>query len=132
MTQADAVARATAVGLGAGLVAFQVALAAGVPWGELAWGGQHPGTLPPGYRVASSVSAVVWSGAVVAAARHGRARWSGTACTAYTIVTAIGTAMNAASPSPPERYLWTPVAAALSLSLGRLAWSSREGAHVGQ
>lgn len=34
---------------------FQLALAGGAPWGAAAWGGQHSGTLPVPYRVASGV-----------------------------------------------------------------------------
>lgn len=37
------------------ICAFQLALAGGAPWGAAAWGGQHTGTLPPPYRVASGV-----------------------------------------------------------------------------
>ena len=37
---------------------FQLALAAGAPWGEAAWGGRHEGTLPTGLRVASGVAGV--------------------------------------------------------------------------
>ena len=50
---------AAAVGF-AGIAVYQVALALGVPFGSTAWGGTHPGTLPPGLRVASAVGAVLW------------------------------------------------------------------------
>lgn len=39
--------------------AFQTALAAGAPWGAAAWGGDHHGTLPVGYRLGSAGSAAV-------------------------------------------------------------------------
>ena len=61
-------ARPVAVALSGALVAFQVALAAGAPWGEVSWGGGHVGVLPEQLRVASGVSAVLWSGALLAAA----------------------------------------------------------------
>ena len=38
---------------------FQVALALGAPWGALAWGGQHGGTLPAGYRWGSAFANIV-------------------------------------------------------------------------
>ena len=38
---------------------FQLALAAGAPWGAAAWGGTHPGVLPVRYRIGSVVAAVV-------------------------------------------------------------------------
>ncbi|HET9880007.1 MAG TPA: hypothetical protein VFQ81_11990 [Candidatus Limnocylindria bacterium] len=37
---------------------FQLALAAGAPLGAMAWGGGHPGVLPPRLRVASAVVGV--------------------------------------------------------------------------
>jgi hypothetical protein len=49
---------AAAVGF-AGIAAYQVALALGAPFGSAAWGGAHPGTLPPGLRVASDVGAAL-------------------------------------------------------------------------
>ena len=124
MSRAEPAARVVAVGLGAGLVTFQVALAAGAPWGSLAWGGQHPGTLPTGLRAGSAASAVIWAGAVAAAATSSSSARSRRACAAYGILSAVGTVMNALSPSPPERTLWTPVAGALALSFGVLARST--------
>ena len=38
---------------------FQLGLALGAPWGKAAWGGQNPGVLPTGLRVASGLAAVV-------------------------------------------------------------------------
>ncbi|MCI0679398.1 MAG: hypothetical protein L0Z63_10210 [Actinobacteria bacterium] len=38
---------------------FQLALAAGAPWGVAAWGGRHPGVLPTRLRIASVVVALV-------------------------------------------------------------------------
>ncbi len=46
----------------AGAVAFQLALSAGVPWGEYAMGGAYPGQYPPGLRVAALLQARVWTG----------------------------------------------------------------------
>jgi len=56
-------ARPLAVVLACGLavvVAFQVSLVAGAPWGAAAWGGSQPGQLPAGLRVASAFSAAFW------------------------------------------------------------------------
>ena len=49
------------------VVGFQVALAAGAPWGEYAIGGRVPGRFPPPMRVAAVVQAVVlgWLALVV-------------------------------------------------------------------
>jgi hypothetical protein len=45
---------------------FQVALAAGAPWGEYAYGGTRTGKLPVGFRINSVVAALV----MVAIAGH--------------------------------------------------------------
>lgn len=41
------------------LTVFQLLLAGGAPLGALAWGGQDPGALPKGKRVASGASALL-------------------------------------------------------------------------
>lgn len=114
-------ARVVAVSGSAGLVAFQVALAAGAPWGRLAWGGRHERALPTELRVASAASALMWGGAVVAAATTSHSPAVTRVRTAYGVLAGVGTVMNAVSPSRPERLLWTPVAAAMAGSLGALA-----------
>ena len=99
---------------------FQVALAAGAPWGAAAWGGAHPGVLPENLRVASAVSAVVYAalGAVCATGLVGstaRRR----ILTGASGLMAVGTVMNLASPSLVEKALWSPVAATLAVLLWR-------------
>ena len=54
----DIIVVAATAGL-AVVAAFQVALAAGAPWGRAAWGGQHQGRLPARLRIASAVAAGV-------------------------------------------------------------------------
>ncbi|HBX82715.1 MAG TPA: hypothetical protein DEG88_14300 [Propionibacteriaceae bacterium] len=110
-----------AVTLSAALVGFQVALAAGAPWGEFAWGGSNAGVLPRKLRVASGVSALLWTGALVAAASRSDAPDVRRVRAGYGVLAAVGTLMNAASPSVKERLIWTPVAAGLALSHGVLA-----------
>ena len=111
-----------------GITGFQVALAAGAPWGRLAWGGSHEGTLPDGLRVASGAAAVVWGAATVAVAAElprpvaGRRlvlRGVGTVCAA-------GAVLNLVSPSPAERTLWAPVSAAVAV----LAWRAARAVAV--
>ncbi len=41
------------------VVGFQVALAAGAPWGEYAMGGRFPGRFPPAMRAGALVQAVI-------------------------------------------------------------------------
>jgi len=43
----------------AGVVAFQIALAVGAPWGEFAMGGAFPGQFPPALRIAALVQATL-------------------------------------------------------------------------
>ncbi len=103
-----------------GVAAFQVALAAGAPWGAAAWGGTNPGVLPPGLRAASAGSAIAYA-LLAATAGSGlvpeRARRRVLTGAAGLMV--VGTALNLASPSGVERALWTPVAAALAVLLWR-------------
>jgi hypothetical protein len=110
------------------VVAFQLALVAGAPWGAAAYGGADTGRLPSELRVASGVQALFWVfAAMVALSRGGLtspvpyalSRWVMWVLTALLVV---GAVMNAASSSPWERYGWAPfilALAALSLRLAR-------------
>jgi len=112
------VAVAGVVVLGA-LAVFQLLLVAGAPLGRFAWGGQYV-VLPTGLRVGSAISIVLYgffallilqaAGAVdvLPEAMVGPAIW---VLTAYF---AIGIVMNAVSRSRPERFVMTPVVAALT------------------
>ncbi|MDT0165895.1 hypothetical protein Q9R32_10020 [Actinotalea sp. AC32] len=103
------------------LVAFQVALAAGAPWGHLAWGGQNEGLLPGRLRVGSAVSVLLYAlFAVVALDRAGLVDvlpdgFTAVACWVLTGYLTLGVLMNLASRSRAERLVMTPVAAALAL-----------------
>ncbi len=71
MNKVGFAARAHAV-VCVGVIAFQVALAAGAPWGAIAMGGAFPGQFPPELRVAAVVQAVLLAGlALVVLARVG-------------------------------------------------------------
>ena len=58
MTQIAALVAVVLLGV---IVVFQAALALGAPLGYAAWGGAHPGALPPRLRTASAVTALVIS-----------------------------------------------------------------------
>ena len=102
------------------LVVFQLALALGAPWGRLAWGGQHPGTLPVGYRVGSAASILIY--AFLASIVLDRGGVIGLYPAGFSVVATwvvfgfltLGVLMNAVSRSKPERYLMTPVALVLA------------------
>lgn len=98
------------------VVGFQVALAAGAPWGVYAMGGRFPGRFPPAMRAGALVQAVILmllALVVLDQARVVALGWT----TALpwlawgpVLVSAISLAMNAASRSAVERRTWVPVA----------------------
>jgi hypothetical protein len=96
------------------IVSFQLGLAAGMPWGQAAMGGQYPGTFPPRLRIASLVQLVILI--VLAAVVLIRADlildgFRSPASWAIWIVVgfaAIATILNLITPSPLERKLWAP------------------------
>ncbi|TFC56044.1 hypothetical protein E3O62_13145 [Cryobacterium sp. TMT2-15-1] len=104
------------------IAAFQVALAAGAPWGEAALGGINPGVLPDEFRVSSAMQGVFY----VALAGVVGTRWASTTLRrrvlyGATVLLFVGAVMNLASPSFVERMLWTPVTVALVIALWRAA-----------
>jgi hypothetical protein len=103
------------------VASFQAALALGAPWGRAAWGGAHR-RLPDGLRIASAVAMVLWlAAALVVLGRadygwspipSGVARWGTWVLFGLLVV---GTLMNLASRSRPERLIQTPIAAVLAI-----------------
>jgi len=120
----------------AGVVAFQLALAAGAPWGAYAMGGAFPGQFPSALRIAALVQAALLVGmAAVVMARAGPilagwsrvSRWLVWGVVAFAAVSLV---LNLITPSAGERAIWAPVALLLLISsavvaikgpLGRLA-----------
>ncbi|MDE9367552.1 hypothetical protein PZ938_18185 [Luteipulveratus sp. YIM 133132] len=102
--------------------AFQVALAGGAPWGRASYGGAHQGVLPTRLRMVSGVAALGYgTGAALIVSGAGSPRSRVIAFTGLSVLMGIGSATNAASRSPIERAVWTPVSAAAA----GLAWRSR-------
>jgi len=102
--------------------AFQTALALGAPWGQAAYGGTRHGTLPNHLRTISGVTALAYgSSAILIMRGSGTPRARSRAYTALSALMGIGVIANAASRSPVERAIWTPVTAATAV----LAWRSR-------
>jgi hypothetical protein len=69
-TLVEGVVTAAAVGM-VGIALFQLAIAAGAPLGPAAWGGNHPGPLPAGLRIASGVAVIAWTFAALVVLRRG-------------------------------------------------------------
>jgi hypothetical protein len=108
MSVHQAVAVTAAGGFGV-VVAFQVALALGAPWGAAAWGGTTHGPLPANLRIASAVAGTVWAVAAVIVLRRAGCHvvalptglaWWGTWILVG--VLAVGAVMNLASAVHPR------------------------------
>ncbi|KOX12080.1 hypothetical protein ADK67_47700 [Saccharothrix sp. NRRL B-16348] len=129
--------RAAAVA-GTGFVAvsvFQALLAAGIPLGRAAYGGEVA-ELPPALRVASGVATAFWLVAAAVVLRRGgyRVRWvparvakSGT--WVLVVLLTVGLLMNLASSSPWERFGWAPIIAALAALCLAVARGHRPAVH---
>lgn len=110
------------------IVAFQLALAFGAPWGAMAWGGKNPGVLPTRLRIASAVVAVVVYPLVIAVVLASSGligdEWLPVDRTPIMWVLAgllgVGALMNFASHSRPER-LWGAVALTIALCCAIIA-----------
>lgn len=99
-----------------GVIAFQIALALGAPWGAYAMGGAFPGQFPPALRVAALIQAALLAGmAVIVLARAGLILpgWSRAARWLIWLIVAfsgLSLFLNLITPSAGERALWAPVA----------------------
>lgn len=109
------------------LAIFQVLLAFGVPLGRFAWGGQHR-VLPMALRMGSVTSIAIY--AMVAAVIAARAdlislNVSDSVIEVTTWVAtgyfSLGTLLNLASRSKPERMVMTPLCAVMGILCGVVA-----------
>lgn len=95
-------------------IGFQVALAAGAPWGEYAMGGRYPGRFPLRLRVAAVMQAAVLAvlGAIVLTSAGLVASPLAAPWLIWLVVafSAASLFVNAISRSPGERRIWVPVA----------------------
>lgn len=103
------------------LTAFQLALAAGAPWGRAAFGGAWPGVLPTGIRITSLVfGLIVYPLVILYVLDAGEVRefdWLPAQSVVMWVLVAffaIGGVMNLVSRSKIER-LWAPVSALLAI-----------------
>ena len=114
-----------------GVIAFQIALAAGAPWGAYAMGGAFPGQFPPALRIAAVIQAVLLAGlAAVILARawlilpgwSRASRWLAWVVVAFSVVSFI---LNLITPSAGERAIWAPTAFLLLISSLTVTWPER-------
>jgi hypothetical protein len=105
-----------------GVVAFQIALVAGAPWGAYAMGGASPGQYPPALRIGAIIQAVLIAGmAAVILARAGLILpgWSRMSLWLVWVVvalTALSLILNLITPSAGERAIWAPILALLLIT----------------
>lgn len=130
-------ARAAAVGA-AGIVGadigFQLALAAGAPWGRAAWGGAAD-RLPPVLRLASGLASIVLVGVGLVVLRRGGFtvpaplpdRWLARTCWVLAVLAGVNTIANLASASELERNLMAPAAGTLAVLCAVLALKDAGG-----
>lgn len=101
---------------------FQVALAAGAPWGRFVWGGQHAGVLPTRFRVGSALSPLLYAAfALVVLDRAGELDVVGDGAArvltwAVFAFMAFGVVLNGISRSRHERFTMTPVVLVLAVT----------------
>ena len=104
------------------VIAFQLALALGAPWGSYAMGGVFPGRFPPRMRVAAVVQAellglvaaiVLASANVVFQMLDPELRWL---IWLPVAVSAAAVVLNLITPSAGERRIWVPVSLVLLAS----------------
>lgn len=111
------------------VIAFQLALVAGAPWGAVTQGGRVAGTLPAGARAVALLSAAVLAGFIMIvraraapATRFPRAIWG------VVIYCVLGMVANAATPSDAERAIWLPVVTVMCLTSWHVARQPRRAA----
>jgi hypothetical protein len=104
------------------LILFQLALAAGAPWGGYAMGGRFPGRFPTALRLAALTQAALiaaMAGIVLARAGIGLVGWAAASRRLVWVVVAVSAVtlvLNLITPSAAERAIWAPVAFALLVS----------------
>ncbi len=92
--------------------AMHIALAAGAPLGRFTVGGRFPGRLPPIWRGLALVQAGLLVGMALVVLDRGGVCSTGLPSALFwpvTGLTVLTFLANAASPSRPERRLWTPI-----------------------
>ncbi len=113
-----------------GVIAFQIALAAGAPsWGAFAMGGAFPGQFPPALRIGALIQAAVlgaMAAVVLARAQLILPSWNRVSRWLMWFVVAFAALslfLNLITPSAGERAIWAPTALLLLASSAVVAFS---------
>jgi len=108
------------------LALFQIALAVGTPWGNMAWGGTHR-VLPPALRIGSMIVALLSVFGVAVALQVGNIAQMSLpqvvlrpALGAFAVLFAMSFVANALSSSRAERRQGIPLTLVLTISCGLL------------
>lgn len=98
------------------VVAFQIGLTLGAPWGAYAMSGAFPGQFPPSLQISALVQAallLVFAGIVIARSGIGLRWWARASRWLVLFVVVFGAVsllLNLITPSAGERMIWAPVA----------------------
>ena len=101
---------------------FQIALAAGMPWGHLAMGGRYPGKFPPNMRVGAVIQGALLAflGVIVLSradvAFPGLSNLSNILVWVAFAISGISLVLNLITQSKWERILWAPVGFLMTVS----------------
>jgi len=116
-------------GLTSVIVLFQIALAAGVPWGSVSMGGKFPGKYPPKMRFVAVVNALILIFiALIALLRAGIVLYEYFNISKYAIwgvvaFTVLSLFLNLITPSKWERRIWAPVVFVMLITSAIIAFS---------
>ena len=97
------------------IMLFQMALALGAPWGEMAMGGKFPGRFPPMLRIGAILQMLLLAFAVlVVLSRAGLVlesyfEFSKSAIWFVVALCVVSATLNTITPSKKERMLWSPI-----------------------
>ncbi|MEK3885520.1 hypothetical protein [Paenibacillus sp. PL2-23] len=104
------------------VVIFQLALAAGAPWGSAAMGGKYPGKLPPAMRVSALIQVLIlalFASIVLSKSGIIWSEWHSFASAAIWFVVgflALNIVLNTITRSKWERIIWAPIALVLFIT----------------
>lgn len=115
----SAIIFAAAMGI---VILFQLALAAGMPWGSIAMGGKYPGKYPPIMRAVAIIQIVILAGvASIVLSKVGLIlpEWDSFATKGIWFVVGfslLATILNIITKSVWERRIWAPISLILLIT----------------